>query len=127
MFHTMYIQVKVILRLTVCQSVSFTRGRALLILCRLAGSESIPFGAAILHVDWLGGRTLGAWHSGQNYFVGGSHNKIVPNQNYYKTFTDTQKLFHFSITHNQKCNNYGATLLYKIFHHVANSSITFQH
>jgi hypothetical protein len=39
----------------------------------LAGREPIPLAAAILHVDWLGGRTLEAWHSGQNYFVGGFH------------------------------------------------------
>jgi hypothetical protein len=54
-----------------------SRSRAPLILCRLVGREPMPLGAAILHVDWLGGRTLGAWHSGQNYFVGGSHSVYV--------------------------------------------------
>jgi hypothetical protein len=34
------------------------------ILCRLAGRDPMQLGAAILHVNWLDGRTLGDWHSG---------------------------------------------------------------
>jgi hypothetical protein len=43
-------------------------GRILRILSedsRRAGSEPIPLGAAIIHVDWLGGRTLGAGTQGK--------------------------------------------------------------
>jgi hypothetical protein len=35
-----------------------------LILCRLAGRDQMQLGAAMLHADWLGGRTLGDWHLG---------------------------------------------------------------
>jgi hypothetical protein len=35
-----------------------------LILCRLAGRDPMQFGAAMLHVDWPDGRTLGDWHLG---------------------------------------------------------------
>jgi hypothetical protein len=35
-----------------------------LILCRLVGSDPMQLGAAMLHVDWLDGRTLGDWHLG---------------------------------------------------------------
>jgi hypothetical protein len=37
-------------------------GRASLILCRLAGRDPMQLGAAILHVDWLDGRTVRDWH-----------------------------------------------------------------
>jgi hypothetical protein len=33
-----------------------------LILCRLAGRDSMQIVAAILHADWLDGRTLEDWH-----------------------------------------------------------------
>jgi hypothetical protein len=33
-----------------------------LILCRLAGRDPMQLGAAMLHADWLDGRTLGYWH-----------------------------------------------------------------
>jgi hypothetical protein len=35
-----------------------------LILCRLAECDPMPLGAAMLHVDWPDGRTLGDWHLG---------------------------------------------------------------
>jgi hypothetical protein len=35
-----------------------------LILCRLAGSDPMQLGTAMLHVDWLDSRTLGDWHLG---------------------------------------------------------------
>jgi hypothetical protein len=35
-----------------------------LILCRLAGCNPLQLGAAMLHVDWLDGRTLGDWQFG---------------------------------------------------------------
>jgi hypothetical protein len=37
----------------------------------------MQLGAAMLHVDWLDGRTLGDWQFGENCFVGGSHNIFI--------------------------------------------------
>jgi hypothetical protein len=35
-----------------------------LILCRLVERDPMQLGAAMLHIDWLDGRTLGDWHLG---------------------------------------------------------------
>jgi hypothetical protein len=65
--YALLLRSEVTLRLTVSQSVSMSWCRARsgcpsLILCRLAGRDPMQIGAAVLHADWLDGRTLGDWH-----------------------------------------------------------------
>jgi hypothetical protein len=45
-------------------SLAWRFGCPSLLLCRLAGRDPMQLGAAMLHVDWLQGRTLGDWRLG---------------------------------------------------------------
>jgi hypothetical protein len=97
-------------------STNWRSGCPSLILCRVAGRDPMQLGAAVLHADWLDGRTLGDWHLGQNCFVGGSHKVFLFPHLTYIPFMNTR----FAKCYDEACS-YVPSFHVLIFFSIMNS------